>query len=80
MKQIPKPHQVLICDQQVEQLGVLLKGLIAGVEALAFRADSNVTGALNDILASPDLERVDIVAHREPGAVLLGANRLYAVN
>lgn len=80
MKQIPKSHQVLIYDQQVEQLDVLLKGLNAGVEALAFRADSNVTDTLNDILASPDLERVVIMAHREPGAVLLGANRPYAVN
>jgi uncharacterized delta-60 repeat protein len=80
LKQIPKLHQVLLYDQQVEHVCVLLEGLNSGVETVAFGADSNVTGALNDILARPELERLDIVAHGEPGAVLLGANRLDAVN
>ena len=80
MKQIPKPHQVLIYDQQVEHVGVLLQGLNPGVESVGFGADSNVAGTLNDILSRPELERLDIVAHGEPGAILLGANRLDAVN
>ena len=76
---IKKPKhlsQVLIYDPQVDQMSVLLEGIDQDVEVIALDAHANSVEKINEILMRPELQRLDILAHGEPGAVLLGGQRL----
>jgi len=57
-------------------MSVLLEGIDQDVEVIALDEQANSVEKINEILMRPELQRLDILAHGEPGAVLLGGQRL----
>ncbi len=73
-------HEILIADAQLEDLNVLLAGLMPNTKVWLVQRNENAMPFIFKALAEPNLSKLHLLAHGVSGGILLGNKTLTATD
>ena len=70
------PTQIVFIDAGVEDLQLLVNGVIPGIETVVLNSDRNGIEQITEVLNQKPYSTVHIVSHGSPGCLYLGNSQL----